>query len=296
MILVTAASGMFGSAVVRQLTTAGVPVRATSRDLDSLQPLAAPGVELVAADMDDPTALDPLMDGVDRVLVNAPMDTNKEARERNVIDAMVRAGHNAQIVLLTGGVQHDDALGDAGRAIEGHMRDSALPWTIVGPQTVMESNFYPWRTAIQQANAIIACCGDAKIGFVARDDVAAAFVAVLTQSVEQNAAREFIITGPEAVTWSDAAAAASRALGRTITFNDMSRDDFRAMMISWGAFTDDNVDIGIMFHQDAFREGKAARVTDDFTTLTGRPATTIDEWWQQNAEHFLTPLKEGEVI
>ena len=157
MILVTAASGMFGSAVVRQLSAAGIPVRATSRDLDSLQTLAAPGVE-------------------------------------------------------------------------------------------------------------------------------------------QNADREFIITGPAAVTWSDAAAAASRALGRTITFNDMSRDDFRAMMISWGAFTDDNVDIGIMFHQDAFREGKAARVTDDFTTLTGRPATTIDEWWQQNAEHFLTPLKEGEVI
>ena len=79
MILVTAASGMFGSAVVRQLAAAGIPVRATSRDLDGLQTLAAPGVELVAADMDDPASLDPLMVGVDRVLVNAPMDTSKEA-------------------------------------------------------------------------------------------------------------------------------------------------------------------------------------------------------------------------
>ena len=294
MILVTAASGMFGSAVVRGLSAAGMSVRATARDLGSLQSLAGPGVELVAADMDDPAALDPLMEGIGRVLVNAPMDKEKEKRERAVIDAMVRAGNDAQIVLLTGGVQHDDALGDAGRAIEAAMRDSGLPWAIVGPQTVMESNFYPWRPAIQNANAIIACCGDAKIGFVALQDVADAFVAVLTQSVEQNEGREYIITGPEAVTWSDAAESATRALGRPIAFDDMSRDDFRAMMISWGAFTDDTVDIGIMFHQDAFREGKAARVTDDFTTLTGRPGTTVDQWWQQNAEHFLTPLKEGE--
>ena len=105
---------------------------------------------------------------------------------------------------------------------------------------------------------------------MALQDVADAFVAVLTQSAEQNDGREYIITGPEAVTWSDAAESATRALGRPIAFDDMSRDDFRAMMISWGAFT------------------------DDFTTLTGRPGTTVDQWWQQNAEHFLTPLKEGE--
>ncbi|MFZ4805369.1 MAG: NAD(P)H-binding protein [Synechococcus lacustris] len=289
MILVTAASGMFGSAVVRALSTAGLPVRASSRNIASLQGLAAPGVELVAADMDDPASLGPLLAGVDRVLVNAPMDSAKESRERNVIEAMQRAGNNAQIVLLTGGVQHDDALGDAGRAIEAVMRNSGLPWTIVGPQSVMESNFLPWRTAVQQENAIIACCGDAKIGFVALQDVADAFVAVLTQPIEQNQGREYIITGPEAVSWSDAASAASRALGRPIALDDMDRADFRAMMINWGAFTDDTVDIGIMCHQDAFREGKAARISQDFTTLTGRPATTIEQWWQQYAEHFLTP-------
>ena len=148
MLLVMAATGMFGRQVVQTLAQQGVPVRATGRSLASLEPLRVPGVELMAADMDDPASLQPLMQGVDRVLVNAPMDGRKQQRECHVIEAMVRAGAQAQAVLLTGGVEHNDALGDAGRAVEQAMRDSQLPWTTVGPQTVMESNFYPFRDLI----------------------------------------------------------------------------------------------------------------------------------------------------
>ena len=83
-------------------------MRATGRSLASLSSLQGPGVELVPADMDDPKDLERLMDGVDRVLVNAPMDDHKESRERNIIQAMINTGKRPQIVLLTGGVDHDD--------------------------------------------------------------------------------------------------------------------------------------------------------------------------------------------
>lgn len=292
MILVMAASGMFGSAVVRGLVKAGAPVRATSSRLDSLQMLSGPGVELVAADMDDPASLDTLMDGVTRIFVNAPMDDKKEAREKNVIAAAVRSGQRPHLVLLTGGVQHDDALGDAGRAIEQAMRDSGLPWTIVGPQTVMESNFYPWKESIQRQNAIVACCGDAPIGFVALADVAGAFVTVLTSTGVDHVGKTYIITGPDTATWDDVAAGASRALGRTIAYVDMPRAEYRSMMIQWGAFTEQNVDIGIMMHQDAFRAGKAALVNDDYQMLTGKPAMSVAAWWEQHADFFLAPTQE----
>ena len=160
MILVMASTGMFGRPVVESLAKRGLSVRATGRSEKALATLNAPGAELVPADMDDPSTLLKLMNGVDKVLVNAPMDDRKEVREKNVIEAMIRTGNQAKIVLLTGGVEHDDALGEAGLATEKLMRSSGLPWTVVGPQTVMESNFKPFRELIQSESMLgnYCCC------------------------------------------------------------------------------------------------------------------------------------------
>lgn len=288
MILVMAATGMFGRQVVQALAQQGVPVRATGRSLASLEPLRAPGVELVAADMDDPASLQPLMQGVDRVLVNAPMDGRKQQRECHVIEAMVRAGAQAQAVLLTGGVEHNDALGDAGRAVEQAMRDSQLPWTTVGPQTVMESNFYPFRDLIVSDSLLLSCVGEARVGFVALEDVSAAFAAVLTAPVEQHHGRDYVITGPQAVSFTAVAAAASAALGRPIRYQDVPRDAFVDLLVNDAGYDPATLEIEVMCHLDAFHAGQASRITSDFRQLTGRNPTSVAQWWQANAAYFLS--------
>ena len=77
-----ASTGMFGRPVVEGLAKRGLPVRATGRSEKGLATLDAPGAELIPADMDDPSSLLKLMNGVDKVLVNAPMDDQKEVREK----------------------------------------------------------------------------------------------------------------------------------------------------------------------------------------------------------------------
>ena len=74
----------------------------------------------------DPSFLNKLVDGVDKLLVNAPMDDQKEVREKNMIEAMIRSGNGPKFVLLTGGVEHDDALDEAGLATERLMRCLSL--------------------------------------------------------------------------------------------------------------------------------------------------------------------------
>ena len=287
MILVMAATGMFGRPVVEGLAKRGLPVRATARSEQALAELKAPGVELVPADMDDPSTLDKLMNGVDQVLVNAPMDDKKEERERNIIEAMIHAGNGARIVLLTGGVDHDDLLGEAGLATERLMRSSGLPWTVVGPQTVMETNFKPFRELIQSENMLMSCVGESKIGFVALQDVTEAFITVLASSASAHIGREYVITGPEAVTFVDVASAATAALRRSIRYQDMPRDVFRNLMLTEAGYTEADVDIEVMCHLDAFRAGKATRITRDFTNLTGKQPRSIRQWWLENAHFFL---------
>ena len=67
MILVMASTGMFGRPVVEGLARRGLPVRATGRSVRALENLNAPGAELMPADMDDPSTLLRLMEGVDKV-------------------------------------------------------------------------------------------------------------------------------------------------------------------------------------------------------------------------------------
>ena len=286
MILVMTATGMFGRPVVEGLAQRGLPVRATGRSEQALAELNAPGAELVPADMDDPSTLLQLMKGVDQVLVNAPMDDRKEERVRNVIDAMIRSGNGAKIVLLTGGVDHDDSLGDAGLATEQFMRESGLPWTIVGPQTVMETNFKPFRELIQSEGFLMSCVGEAKVGFVALQDVTDAFIAVLASSADAHIGCEYVITGPEAVTFEDVARAATAALNRRIEYQDIPRDVFRNLMLTEGGYTEANVDIEVMCHLDAFRAGKAARITTDFAQLTGKEPKSVRQWWVDNVAFF----------
>ena len=294
MILVMASTGMFGRPVVERLAQRGLSVRATGRSEKALATLDAPGADLVTADMDDPSSLLQLMHGVDKVLVNAPMDDRKEVRERNVIEAMIRAGNGAQIVLLTGGVEHDDALGQAGLATERLMRSSGLPWTVVGPQTVMESNFKPFRELIQTESTLMSCVGDAKVAFVALQDVTEAFVNVLDSSADTHVGCEYVITGPVSVTFKDVAAAATEALGRPITYQDMPRDVFRNLMITEAGFTEADVEIEVMCHLDAFCAGKAARTTNDFTILTGKKSTSVQQWWIENADFFCSTPSQPE--
>ncbi|QNI56222.1 nmrA-like family protein [Synechococcus sp. BIOS-E4-1] len=288
MILVMASTGMFGRPVVEGLAKRGLPVRATGRSEKGLATLDAPGAELIPADMDDPSSLLKLMNGVDKVLVNAPMDDQKEVREKNVIEAMIRSGNGAKIVLLTGGVLHDDALGAAGLATEKLMRSSGLPWTVVGPQTVMETNFKPFRELIQSESMLMSCVGAAKVGFVALDNVTDAFIAVLESNNDAHVGCEYVITGPEAVTFDDVATAATEALDRRIIYQDMPRDEFRKLMVTEAGFSESDVDIEVMCHLDAFRAGKAARTTDDFTRLTGKKSKSVREWWIDNANYFLS--------
>lgn len=288
MILVMASTGMFGRPVVEGLAKRGLPVRATGRSEKTLATLDAPGAELIPADMDDPSTLDKLMNGVDKVLVNAPMDDQKEVREKNIIEAMIRSGNGPKIVLLTGGVEHDDALGETGLATERLMRSAGLPWTIVGPQTVMESNFKPFRELIQSDNMLMSCVGKAKVGFVALENVTDAFITVLESSKESHVGCEYVITGPEAVSFEEVATAATEALDRRITYQDMPRDEFRNLMITEAGFTESYVDIEVMCHLDAFRAGKATRITDDFTRLTGKKSKSVKKWWIENSDFFLS--------
>lgn len=284
MILVTGATGMFGSGVVRELAARGARVRALTHSPAKVAALGAAGVEPAVGDMDDPESLRVAMDGVSVVFLVSPMDPRIGVRETNAIHAARQAGVR-RIVKLYGAVRHDgDPLSQLHGASLEALKASGLAWTLVSPNTVMETNLLSLAPWIQEESGFWLPVGDAGIGMVAGDDCARAAAVVLT--TEGHDGQNYELTGPEAVTFPQIAATMSRIFGRPISFRDATEDEFRKVMIEQAGYTEDRLEIEVLCHYRAFRRGGADLVTDTVERLTGRKPTSVEEFLQAHRAAF----------
>jgi uncharacterized protein YbjT (DUF2867 family) len=284
MILVTGATGMFGGGIARGLLEAGQPVRALVRDPAKASELESDGAELAVADMDKPETLPAALEGVERVFLVSPMDDRIAARETAVTAAAKDAGVDF-VMKLGGAVKHrGDALAKLhGASIEA-LRTSGMRWALLSPNSVMETSLLSWAQPIKQTGAIFGSAGDGKVGLIAADDATASGVAVLAGEPESE--RNYEVTGPEALTSADMAAALSKALGKTITYNDMSDDDLRDLLVKYAGMTPEQADISVILHYQAWRRGDADLVTNTVEELTGRKPMSIDEWLPGHIDAF----------
>ena len=93
MILVTGATGLNGSELVRRLSARGVPVRALVRSASKAEGLSSlPMVEIVEGDMALPETLIGPLRGVDRAMLISSSDPAMLEVQSNFIEAARKAG------------------------------------------------------------------------------------------------------------------------------------------------------------------------------------------------------------
>src|SRR5258706_7561913 len=92
MILVTGATGMTGSELVRRLSAKGVRVRGLTRNVAKAAALAAlPNVEIVEGDMENPETLSSSLQGVERAMLISSSDARMLQVQSNFIEAAQKA-------------------------------------------------------------------------------------------------------------------------------------------------------------------------------------------------------------
>ena len=131
--------------------------------------------------------------------------------------------------------------------------------------------------------------GEGRVSWVARDDIAAVAVAVLTGSGHEG--HTYDVTGPEALTLAETAERLSFATGRRISYQAQTPHETRAMrnasrLDEWEAnrravtgsgITDYEVEIWIS-HYLQIATGEVATVSDTVPRLTGHSAQTLAEY------------------
>jgi uncharacterized protein YbjT (DUF2867 family) len=146
-VLVTGATGQQGSALTRHLLNQGYRVIALTRRVESpaAQALAALGAELAVGDFEDPSSLEAAARRADTFFAMAtPFEAGIEAEIRqgmNLVDAARRAGVRHFVYSSVAGADRLTGIPhfDSKHEVEGYLRRSNLPYTIVGPTFFMEN-------------------------------------------------------------------------------------------------------------------------------------------------------------
>jgi uncharacterized protein YbjT (DUF2867 family) len=269
MILITGATGTCGREIVRQLAAAGASVRALVRSPERANEIRLSGVDIVQGDLSRPESLDAALQGVERALLVTPSQPNDWELCASFIGAAKRAGVRHIVRLSALGADRWDAcrLLVSHRQCERDIEASGLAYTHLRPNMFYQNMLW-YADSIRKEAMIRLPLGDAKIGHVDVRDIAAVAVKVLTGRGHQNRAYE--LTGPELMTYHDAARELSTLLGRKVTYVAISPEAFKQNLMR-ARWSEEMIDRLNELFAD-FRAGKAAKLTTTVRDLTGRAA------------------------
>ena len=283
MYVVTGATGQLGRLVIEQLLTR-VPasqIIAAVRNPEKAADLVALGVQVLQADYSQPATLDSAFAGAEKILLISSSEIGQRAAQHK---AVIDAAKRAQVKLLAyTSVLHADTsalgLAEEHRQTESALQQSSVPFVVLRNGWYTE-NYTAGIPAALQHGAVFGSASDGRISSAAREDFAAAAMAVLTATDDQ-AGRIYELAGDESYNLSEFAAEISRQAGKQIPYTDLPQADFQAALIQAGLpdFVAD-----LLADSDA-AAAKGALFDDgkQLSRLIGRPTTA----WQDTVKTAL---------
>ena len=269
-ILVLGGTGHVGSSVVEQLVAAGEQMRAGARDPGKVK--AARGVETVRFDYTDPATFGPALDGVDRVFLLGPEGLLPHTLLGPFVAEATRGGTRRIVLMTASGVELNDE--DPLRQVELQIERSGAPYVFLRPNWFMDNFRTYWAAPIQKDGVIPLPAADARSAFIDIRDIAASAVAALrTDRFER---RAYALTGPESLTYTEAADILSKAAGRAIRYTPIEDAPFLESLVVAGYSREYASVITALF--GFVRQGAAAQVTGGVQALTGKPPRTLAEY------------------
>ena len=284
MILVTGAAGLNGSALVRRLSARRVPVRALVRSIARAAHLASlPGVELVEGDLAKPETLMPALRGVTRAMLISSSDPAMRDVQCAFVDA-AKKERVSHVVKLSGIIAEIDSPFRFARMhmeIERYLEDSGVPFTHLRSGEFMQA-YFRQAMAIAERGILPLPMEDARIACIDAEDVAEVAARILTTPGHEGKIHS--ITGPEAITMTEAARWLSEVVGKPVRYVNISPAEARQARLSAGIppFLAEALDE--LFAER--RRGKESIVWDTSRTVFGITPTPFAEFARRHAAVF----------
>lgn len=266
-VLVIGGTGTTGSRLARLLPDAVVGTRKPRH----------PGQ--VRFDWDVPATFDGALDGVHGVYLIPPVGV---VDPLPVVESFLsRARLVRRVVLLSASAVRESATGMG--ALPSLVR--TMPeWAVLRPSWFMQ-NFTGEHQVAEgvRAGEIVSATGDGRIAFVDAADIAAVAARALTDPAPHNT--DHLITGPEALSYADAAAIISEITGREVRHRPVGTAEMTARFAR--SVPEEFAALLASLDED-IRGGSEDRVSTAVEDVTGRPARSFREFYTEHVSRTST--------
>ncbi|WCB95302.1 NAD(P)H azoreductase [Baekduia alba] len=278
MILVTGATGTVGRELVTLLAQGGERVVAVARHPEAA---ALPdGVVPVAADLADPAALAPHLDGVRAIFLN-PAAVEGGAEQLLALAAAHGVQHAVLLSAMTVAFPAGEPrFADRFRVLEDLVRASGLSWTLLRAGD-FAGNVRLWAPQIRNGGVVRAAYPGAATAPLVERDLSAVAARVLVDPGHEGKA--YVLTGPRALDQREKLAAIAETIGRSLELVELTPAQAKAGMVANGVPSEiaDRL-LGSLADYAA----QPGPTTDDVAQLLGRPALPFADWAAANARLF----------
>lgn len=274
--LVTGATGKTSELVATTLLKQGANVRALVRDLAKAADLRDKGAQLCLGDFDQSETLVRALDGVTSVFLVTPPNPDDFGMVERFLAAATKSPMAPRIVRLSaitategGPTDSTRAHGRADRAI----LESGLPYILLRPNYFMQ-NFFGHAESIQKSGTLVQATGDGRIGFIDVRDIADVAAAVLLDRSWDHGIYD--LTGPASLSFHDVAQELGTALGRDVTYVQITPEQTRQMVLQSGGgewFAGILADYAL-----AYGKGWGNFTTSFVQKITGRQARSVSQF------------------
>jgi uncharacterized protein YbjT (DUF2867 family) len=294
-ILVTGAAGRVGAVgrtVTELLLKQGKAVRAMVRtDDERAQALRSMGAEVVVGNLLDLDSMHKAIAGCERMYFSMSVSDAYLAATVNAAAVAKHHGVKAfinmsqmtvsqmSITETTPSPQHK-----LHWLAEQTLNWSGLPVVHVRPTVFLEGFFLTLTPdSVRESDQIRLPFGEGKTSPVAAEDVARAIAALLANP-QPHVGKIYHLTGPQSENMHFFAQEYSKALGRTIRYQDIPVEPWRDDLLNrrWPV----HVVKHLAALADLHRAGRFDRTSDDVRTLTGQEPQTVQEFVRKNAATF----------
>lgn len=289
MYLVTAAAGNVGREVVRALLASGLPVRAADRKPERLQALFPERVDVVALDFEDPSTFGPAVGGcAGMFLMRPPSISDVEHTLNPLIDAARAASVSTIVFLSVAGAANNKLVPH--HAVERKLIEGGpLDWVILRPGFFAQNFEDAYRRDIVEDDRIFVPAGAGKVTFVDVRDIASVAVSAFREP-ERHRGRAHTLTGPDAISFAEAATMLSRETGRTIRYEPASLLGYVRHLRARG-LPAKQIIVQTILHA-GLRYGQASTIDPTLATLVSS-SRTLPAYFRDRAALFRAPAAPG---
>ncbi len=277
-ILVTGATGIQGTTVVDALSRQPeVQVYAGTRSPDAAT--LPKGVIARALDWQAPETVRAAMEDIDKLFLLTPLIENHVQSTMDTIDAARAAGvrHIVRLSASPVGNVPDIQISQWHRTVEEYLASAGVPFTVLRPGSFMENYFNAFMP--NEDGILYQTLGDGAVACIDGRDTADVAVKVLCE--DGHVGKTYTLTGPEAITSTQALAHIAAASGRSMKYVDLAPDAVEQAMRDAGL---SSWLVGALMEVFAImRDGNMSAVTDDVRAVTGHKPRSFATFAQDYA-------------